>query len=112
MKNRPYPLYEHREFHTLKELVCRQAKEKAEQTAFFYSKGKETLIEKSYCTFKNEIDALGTYLLEQNHRNEKIAIIGENCYEWLLAFMAVVNSGNVAVAIDRELPADRILQLV
>ena len=45
-------------------------------------------------------------------RGGKVAVIGENCYEWILTYFAVVNSGNVIVPLDRELPTADIKNLI
>ncbi len=111
MKNESYSLYENKEcnenklFFTLKELVYRQARERPGQIAFSYIAEKRFFFQKTFGVFQNDLNALGTFFTEQGYRNKKIAIIGENSYEWMLAFMAVVNSGNTAVPVDGELSA-------
>ena len=45
-------------------------------------------------------------------RGRHVAVIGENSYDWLTAFFAVLGSGNVAVPIDRALPAREIAGLI
>ena len=37
---------------------------------------------------------------------KKIAIIGENCYEWMIAYYATLIGGNITVPMDCKLPAD------
>ena len=41
-------------------------------------------------------------------QNAKVTVIGENSYEWVLTYLAVVNSSNVIVPIDREAPPEEI----
>lgn len=112
MKNKPYPLYELPEICDLKEMVKRRAKNTPNDVAFSYSAGKNRIVNKTCLEFSNEIDALGTFLYEKGFRDKHIAIIGENSYEWLVSFLAIVNGGNVAVPIDKEQPAERIKQLL
>lgn len=63
----------------------------------------------TYKEFSEDIEGLGTYLLSKGYSKKKIAIIGENSYEWLLVYFAVLGSGNTAVPIDRDLPVEDIL---
>jgi long-subunit acyl-CoA synthetase (AMP-forming) len=57
----------------------------------------------SYGRMKADLDALGTALLDQGLKGEKIAIIGENCYQWALSYLAAVCGVGVAVPLDKEL---------
>ena len=51
--------------------------------------------------------SLGTWLYSKDFHRKHIAVIGENSYEWLVAFFAITCGGNVAVPIDKELPENR-----
>lgn len=112
MKNKPYPLYELPEIRDLKDMVRSRAKNTPNETAFSWSAGKNKIINKTCREFSSDIDALGIFLYEKGFRNAHIAIIGENSYEWLVAFLAIVNGGNVAVPIDKEQPAEKVEQML
>lgn len=57
-------------------------------------------------------DALGTALLSLGMEGKRIAVIGENRYEWAISYLAVVNGTGVVVPLDRELPENELKQLV
>lgn len=60
-----------------------------------------------YSEFQQDVEAVGTALLARGIRGQKIGIMGENCYEWVVVYIATINSGNIAVPLDRELsPAE------
>ena len=65
-----------------------------------------------YPEVKADIDALGTKLIDLGLKDEKIAVIGENSYEWIISYLAVTNGCGVAVPLDRELPSDEIINLM
>ena len=44
-----------------------------------------------YSQVKSDMDELGTALIDLGLKNEKIAIIGENRYEWANSYLAVVS---------------------
>jgi long-chain acyl-CoA synthetase len=65
----------------------------------------------SYSRLKSDINALGTALLAEGLGGAKIAVIGENRYEWIVTYFAVVCGVGVIVPIDRELTAEEIANL-
>lgn len=112
MRNKPYDLYTLPRIENLKDMLLQKAETKSESIAFTYSKGKNGIIEKSYKEFNEEVNALGTWIFNEGLQGKHIAIMGENSYEWLLCFFAIVNGGNVAVPIDKELPQEEIAKLI
>lgn len=108
MKNYKLNLTPHIE--DLKELVNLRA-DMQNKIAFKYKK-KQQIIEITATQFKNEIEYLGTYLYGQGIKNSKVALIGENSYEWILSYFAVICGGNVIVPIDKELSNADISELI
>ena len=110
MNNKPYPLYEMPDVCTLRELV-KNGREKGEfVTAFYRGRNNDQPITFGDCS--RIIERLGTYLLSQGLHSDHIAIIGENSTEWVLSFLAVTNSGNTAVPVDRGLLNEDLAELV
>jgi len=110
MNNKPYPLYEIPDVCTLRELVD-NGREKGEfVTAFYRGRHNDEPITFGDCS--RIVERLGTYLLSLGLHSDHIAIIGENSTEWVLSFLAVTNSGNTAVPIDRGLPNEDLAELV
>lgn len=107
MANRKYPYYKVAEPKDLKELVSFCAEEYGEKTAFWFRE-KNNEIRKSFRQVEADIKALGTYLLNAGYENKHIALMGENSYEWIISYFAVVNSGNVIVPIDKENVAEAV----
>lgn len=105
MANKKYPYYKVAEPNDLKELISFCAKEYGDKTAFWYKKKSEE-IKVSFRQLQKDIDAFGTYLYSKGYANTHIAVIGENSYEWIVSYFAIVNGGNVAVPIDKEATAE------
>ena len=70
------------------------------------------IVERTYSTFRSDIDALGTYFYYNGLKNAKIAVIGENSYNWILTYFATVIGGNVIVPVDRDLTSDAIINVL
>ncbi len=110
-KNNHYPYYEMPEIKDFRQFVDFMAKTYADKTAFIYEEDK---VEKSatYNKFTDDINALAAYLAKNDILNERIALYGENSYEWIVTYFAAVVSGNVIVPIDKELSGGEVKNLV
>ena len=54
----------------------------------------------SYSRYYEEIRCLGEALLCRGFSNTRIVIIGKNSYNWYLANMATLLTGNITVPLD------------
>ena len=104
-KKQFYPV---REIKDIRDLINQSAKLYADRPAFqVKAKGGE-LYEITYKTYHEEIRALGTALVDMGLSGEKIAVSGDNCYDWCRSYMATVTGVGVIVPIDKELLFDDI----
>ncbi|WP_027399359.1 AMP-dependent synthetase/ligase [Anaerovorax odorimutans] len=105
--------YEIRIVTSLKDMLNSSVDLYSNRSAFLVKKEKGgKYIEKSYKQFKEDVDALGTKLLEMGLKDSKIAVIGENCYSWIVTYFATVNGTGVIVPLDKELSQDEIYNLI
>lgn len=111
VKNRNYPLYTLEEYVSLNQMVCRKAQKCGMKVAFQYMRGK-TIQSVTYQQYFDDVLITGKYLLAYCSEKSHIAILGENSYQWLVAFMAIIMSGNSAVPLDKELDAAGIQDLL
>ena len=58
------------------------------------------------------IDALGTALIEMGLKGKKIAVIGENRYEWEIAYLSIVCGTGIVVPLDKSLPENELESLI
>lgn len=106
-------LYQVPEIETLRDLIRRGAAEYKEKPAFLVKMEKGgKYYEIPYNKVQRDMDALGTKLIDLGLAGEKIAIIGENSYEWILSYFAIVNGVGTAVPLDKELSREEITNLV
>lgn len=111
MKNKPYDLYELPQIYDLKDMILQKKKANPDKIAFSFSKVKN-IVSKTYADVFDDVCSLGTWLYSKDFHRKHIAVIGENSYEWLVAFFAITCGGNVAVPIDKELPENEIARLL
>ncbi len=75
--------------------------------------GKKEFREITYKEFRRDVTNVGAALIEKfGLKGERIAIIGENSYEWAVSYYSVVCGTGVVVPLDKELPASEIANLV
>mgnify|MGYP000961359501 FL=1 len=93
----------------LKDMLESSVKLFGEKAAFLSKpKGQADYIPITYRQYKSDVDAFGTALMSLGLKGGKIALIGENRYEWSISYLAVVNGTGVIVPLDKELPPNEI----
>ncbi len=61
----------------------------------------ENIEDKSYGKFWSDIQKVSNKFIENNWHQKRIALIATLDYRWLVTFLAIVSSNNVAVPLDR-----------
>lgn len=106
-------LYEVRPIRDLREMITSSVELFGEKAAFLLKKeGSPEYVPVSYRQYKQDIDALGTALVDLGLKDKRIAIISENRYEWNVAYLAILCGTGIAVPLDKELPANEIDNLI
>ena len=62
--------------------------------------------------FRNQINALGTALVQMGLKDKRIAVISENRYEWELSYLAIATGVGVVVPLDKALPDNELESLI
>ena len=98
------------EFQDLKEIMDFVADKYGDNVGFIYkNEDKTQKIEITYKKFREDLDALGAYLLSKGLKDKKIVVIGPNSYHWLVAYYATVINVGVVVPLDKGLPEEEII---
>ncbi len=106
-------LYEYRHINDLKDMLEQSAKLFDDKPAFIFKTDKPDKYDSiDYDDFKEQVDELGTALIDMGLKDKRIAVIGENRYEWALSYMAVVAGTGVVVPLDKSLPEGEIESLI
>lgn len=54
----------------------------------------------------DDVNGLGTALINRNQKGKRIAVIGETCYQWESSYLAVICGTGMVVPLDKELSAE------
>ena len=112
MKRKPCILHKTKDYQNVREIISDAVSKYPNNIAFKIKikKDKEvTYRDITYTEFDNEIKALGTELIRIGLKDEKIAIISKNRYEWMLSYIGIINGVGIAVPLDRGLPEQEIV---
>ena len=110
MKNPP--IYNVRAIKNLKDMVEQSNNLFGEKDAFLIKISDDNYRGIKYSEFKSDLDAFGTALMNLGLKGKKVALIGENRYEWCITYLATVNGTGVIVPLDKELPLNEIENLL
>ena len=66
----------------------------------------------SYYDFTVDVLSLGAKMVEMGLSGKRIAVIGENCYQWVVAYFATLFGVGVIVPFDKELREEEIKNLL
>ncbi len=104
-RNYPTIVYEN-----LKQMYHASAETYGEKTLFMQKEGGEY---KSYSfrQYAEEVDALGTALCARGLKGKRVIVTGENGYDWVRSYMAVICGVGVVVPVDKEIPAEEIANI-
>lgn len=107
-----YPFYEIPDvFETVKDVIEVILKTYKNNPVFRYKCGKE-VVDKYKEEFVSDIKLTGHMLHNRFLSGSHIALLGKTSYEWLVCYFAIMNSKNVAIPLDKELPKEDLLELI
>ena len=116
MKKLNSEVYKVDDVNDFRELLNRSAEKYPDHIAYEFKEnlGKENqrVVKKTYKEVKEEVEAFGSSLLNMGLEGKKIALIGNNRYEWCESYFAVTTSNIVVVPLDKALPNGEIKSLI
>lgn len=105
------------EFSDLKEMLKYSGKKYGDKIAFvtkIKTKGSKEVSYKntSYRGLYDEMIFLGSALFNRGYKDRRVAIIGENSYQWCLAYFAAACGLGVTVPLDKALEKEEIISCI
>lgn len=102
MANPNLPTYK-----TIKEIVVKGTQAGGDKRQYVFLDKNKQECERSFNQTWSEISAIGTFFYAKGlNGKKKIAIIGENCFEWMVVYYATLVGGNVTVPMDCKLHSE------
>ena len=115
-KEKSRKVYQAEEINNYQELLKRVGEKFSTNIAYKFKKDPTSktpeYIEITYKQFIEDIKSLSTGLLNQNLEGKKIALIGNNRYEWCTSYLATTTGNMIVVPLDKALPDNEIETLI
>ena len=107
------PIHEFVEYNDLKDMLKKSGEKYGDRPAYVFRTEEEGKFrEITHKEFRDEINALGTKLINMGLKDKRIAVISENRYEWGVDYLAVAAGTGVIVPLDKALPDNEIESLI
>ena len=98
-------------YNSFREILDAAVASRPDHLAYRYKKG-DGIEDVTVKEFYDEVEALGASLARLGAKKSHIALIGENSYNWIVCLYSVIMSDSVLVPLDKELPAEQIVNLI
>ena len=99
-------------FSSIREMLWMAVNEDGEKIAYKFKNPDGTVREVTYIEFHQTVEALGAALTEMGFGSSHMAIVSENRYDWIVAYLTDLCSAGVFVPIDRQLTTKEKLHLL
>ena len=105
-------IYDYLKINDLKDMLNQTGKLYAEKPAYKIKVEEGKYQVYTHKEVRDMINALGTALINLGLKGKRIAVIGENRYEWEIAYLSIVCGTGIVVPLDKSLPANELELLI
>ncbi len=105
-------LYDYVKITDLKDMLKKSGKKYADKIAYQIKTKQGTFQNITHQEVRQMIDALGTALMDMGLKDKRIAVIGENRFEWEIAYLSIVCGTGIVVPLDKSLPDNELKNLI
>ncbi len=105
-------LYEYTKITDLKDMLKKSGEKFGNKTAYQIKIEPNKYKYFSHKEVREMIDSLGTSLINIGLKDKRIAVIGENRYEWEIAYLSIVCGTGIVVPLDKSLPENELKNLI
>ncbi len=107
------PVHKVPKYENLKEMLKKSGEKFGDRPAYIFKTEEPGKFKKiTHKEFREDINNLGTALVDMGLKNKRIAVISENRYEWGMAYLAVATGTGIIVPLDKALPDNEIESLI
>ncbi len=106
------PIYEYLKITDLKDMLNKTKPMYAKNIAYKIKIEKNKYYTITHKEARDMVDNLGTALIDMGLKGKRIAVIGENRYEWQIAYLSIVCGTGIVVPLDKSLPENELINLI
>ena len=97
-------------FHNLREMLDTTCKKHAHQPAF-YTKSGAKFRPTTYLKLRSDICSLGAALTHRGLLGKKIILLGDNSYQWALAYLTALCGLGIIIPVDKDTPESDLCEI-
>lgn len=105
-------IYKFLEIKNLKDMLKKSGEKYGEKNAYKIRLEKNKYKTYTHKDVRQMINYLGTRLIDLGLKNKRIAVIGENRYEWEIAYLSIVCGTGIVVPLDKSLPQNELEKVI
>lgn len=105
-------IYKCLEIKDLKDMLKKSGEKYGEKNAYKIRLEKNKYKTYTHKDVRQMINYLGTRLIDLGLKNKRIAVIGENRYEWEIAYLSIVCGTGIVVPLDKSLPQNELEKVI
>ena len=96
-------LHERKDFENVRHLIEWAGETYGEKAAYSFRRNpKDEITTVSFTQLRDDVRALGSYMLANGFAGKHCSIIAKCCYEWVVAYFATLSIGGVLAPLDRD----------
>ena len=105
-------MYTYTKITDLKDMLEKSGDEFGEKIAYKIRSEKDQYQTFTHKDVREMINCLGTALYDMGLKGKRIAVIGENRYEWEISYLSIVCGVGTVVPLDKSLPENELSDLI
>ena len=107
------PIFKADKYENIRNLILTSCEKHATLDAFIFRRNpKLSEVHRTYYEFGEDIKSLCAYISQSPYRGDKLAVVGENCYEWFVSYISILSTDSIGVPLDRMLPEEELITLL
>lgn len=107
------PIFKADKYENIRDLILTSCEKNATLDAFIFRRNpKLSEVHRTYYEFGEDIKSLCAYISKSPYLGDKLAVVGENCYEWFVSYISILSTDSVGVPLDRMLPEEELITLL
>ena len=107
------PIFKADKYENIRDLILTSCEKNATLDAFIFRRNpKLSEVHRTYYEFGEDIKSLCAYISKSPYQGDKLAVVGENCYEWFVSYISILSTDSVGVPLDRMLPEEELITLL
>jgi len=113
-KQKNYPLYETTVFEDFRIMTENVADRFPDKVAFSFKKNVRSpeVTRVTFSEVREYTRGIGTEMLSLGAKGKTVAIMGENGYDWVASYFALMSVGAVTVPLDKDLSAEELTDII